>query len=71
MAEDRSIAFPAPRAISDLVGSTTFQKGKTVTQKTLIHVIWDFPVMLFNIGAKKFRKYAADRENQEARWLNG
>jgi hypothetical protein len=48
-----------------------FQKGKTMTQNSLIHVIWDFPVMLFNIGAKKIRKYVADRENEEARWLNG
>jgi hypothetical protein len=71
MAEDRSITFSIPRAISTLVGSTTFQKGKTMTQNSLIHVIWDFPVMLFNAGATKFRKYVADRENQEARWLNG
>jgi hypothetical protein len=42
-----------------------------MTQNSLIHVIWDFPVMLFNAGATKFRKYVADRENQEARWLNG
>ena len=71
MAEDRSIAFPAPRAISDLVGSTTFQKGKTVTQNTLIHVIWDFPVMLFNKGREKIRQLAAAREKEDARWLNG
>jgi len=71
MAEDRSIGFSIRRAISTVVGSTNFQKGKTVTQNTHIHVIWDFPVMLFNIGRKKFRKYVADRENQEARWLNG
>lgn len=42
-----------------------------MTQNILIHVIWDFPVMLFNIGAKKIRKYAADRDNDDARWLNG
>lgn len=48
-----------------------FQKGKTMTQSRFIHVIWDFPVMLFNIGAKKIRKHVADRENDEARWLNG
>ena len=71
MAEDRSIAISFPRAISTFVGSTTFQKGKTMTQNSLIHVIWDFPVMLFNIGRGKIRKYVADRENEEARWLNG
>jgi hypothetical protein len=42
-----------------------------MTQNSLIHVIWDFPAMLFNMGAKKIRKYVADRENEEARWLNG
>lgn len=42
-----------------------------MTKTSLTHVIWDFPVMLFNIGAKKIRKYVADRENEEARWLNG
>jgi hypothetical protein len=71
MAEDRSIAFPSWRSIYLLVGSTIFQKGKTMTHNRLIHVIWDFPVMLFNIGREKIRKHAADRENEEARWLNG
>lgn len=42
-----------------------------MTKTSLIRVIWDFPVMLFNIGREKIRKYAADRENEEARWLNG
>jgi hypothetical protein len=42
-----------------------------MTQNSLIHVIWDFPVMLFNIGREKVRKYVANRENEEARWLNG
>lgn len=42
-----------------------------MTQNSLIHVIWDFPVMLFNIGREKIRKYVADRDNDEGRWLNG
>ena len=42
-----------------------------MTHNRLIHVIWDFPVMLFNIGREKIRKHVADRENEEARWLNG
>ena len=42
-----------------------------MTQNRLIHVIWDFPMMLFNIGAKKIRRYIADRDHEEARWLNG
>jgi hypothetical protein len=71
MVEDLSITFPKRCAIPVPVGSTKFQKGKTMTQNSLIHVIWDFPAMLFNMGAKKIRKYVADRENEEARWLNG
>jgi hypothetical protein len=54
-----------------LVRSTRFQEGKTMTQNNLIHVIWDFPVMLFNKGREKIRKLAAAREQEDARWLNG
>ena len=36
-----------------------------------LHVIWDFPVMLFNIAREKIAKKIADRENDDARWLNG
>lgn len=71
MTEDRSITFSKVSAISVLVGSTIFQKGRTMTQNILSRVIWDFPVMLFNIGAKKIRSYVADRDKEEARWLNG
>lgn len=42
-----------------------------MTKNSLIHVIWDFPVMLFNMGRDKIRKHVVDRENEEARWLNG
>ena len=42
-----------------------------MTQNSRTHVIWDFPVMLFNKGAKKFRAYLAEREGKKARWLNG
>lgn len=42
-----------------------------MTVATLIHVIWEFPVMLFNIVREKITKNIADREEQEARWLNG
>jgi hypothetical protein len=42
-----------------------------MTRKRLTHVIWDFPVMLFNMGREKIRKRAAEREKEDARWLNG
>lgn len=42
-----------------------------MTKNSSIRVIWDFPVMLFNIVAKKIRQYFVDRENEEGRWLNG
>lgn len=42
-----------------------------MTLKTLAHVIWDFPVRLFNIGRDKFAKIVRDRAQAEARWLNG
>lgn len=48
-----------------------FQKGKTMTRNRLTHVIWDFPVMLFNKGREKFRQRIAEREKEDARWLNG
>ena len=42
-----------------------------MTVAALIHVIWAFPVMLFNIIRGKIAKNIAHREEQEARWLNG
>lgn len=42
-----------------------------MTQNRLTHVIWDFPVMLFNKGREKIRRLAARREQEDARWLNG
>jgi hypothetical protein len=42
-----------------------------MTKNTIAHVIWDFPVMLFNIAAKKIRQRVVAREKEEARWLNG
>ena len=71
MAENRSIGFQFPRSICLFVGSTIFGKGKTMTKNSAIHVIWDFPVMLFNKGREKIRQLAAAREKEDARWLNG
>ncbi len=42
-----------------------------MTHNRLTHVIWDFPVMLFNKGREKIRQMAAAREKEDARWLNG
>jgi len=42
-----------------------------MTVKSLTHVIWDFPVMLFNIISEKIAKFVADRNDDDARWLNG
>lgn len=42
-----------------------------MTQNALTRVIWDFPVMLFNKGRKKIRATIRNRENKQARWLNG
>ena len=42
-----------------------------MTKNTITHVIWDFPVMLFNIAAKKIRQREANRQKEAARWLNG
>jgi hypothetical protein len=49
----------------------SMKKGKTMTVNLLTHVIWDFPVMLFNITREKIAKFVADRDNEDARWLNG
>jgi hypothetical protein len=46
------------------------KKGKTMTA-TLIHVIWDLPVVLFNTVREKIAKNIAQREDEEGRWLNG
>jgi hypothetical protein len=42
-----------------------------MTQTRAIHVIWDFPVMLFKKGLAKIRSYVAGRDHEDARWLNG
>lgn len=42
-----------------------------MAQNSFIHVIWDFPVMLFNMGREKIRKCGVARDNDEGRWLNG
>jgi hypothetical protein len=42
-----------------------------MTVKSLAQVIWDFHVMLFNIISEKIAKFVADRDNEDARWLNG
>lgn len=47
------------------------KKGKTMTVNPLTHFIWDFPVMLFNIAREKIAKIIADRDDDDARWLNG
>ena len=47
------------------------RKGKTVTSKRSIHVIWDFPMKFFNIGRKKIAKKLRERAQSEERWLNG
>ena len=47
------------------------KKGKTMTLKTIIHVIWDFPVMIFNMVRGKIAKIIADRALADERWLNG
>jgi hypothetical protein len=47
------------------------KKGKTMAQKTLITVIWDFPMRIFNMARKKIEKILADRAHAEERWLNG
>lgn len=39
-----------------------------MTQNKLIHVIWDFPVMLFNKGTQKIRQYVSGRDKDEGRW---
>lgn len=42
-----------------------------MTLTAVIHVIWDFPVMLFNTISEKIAKNIAEREHEEGRWLNG
>lgn len=42
-----------------------------MTLAAVIHVIWDFPVMLFNTVREKIAKNIAGREEEEGRWLNG
>jgi len=39
--------------------------------KTLTHVIWDFPVRIFNMAREKIAKLIADRAEADERWLNG
>ena len=42
-----------------------------MTVNSLVQVMWDFPVMLFNIISEKIAKFVADRNDDDARWLNG
>jgi hypothetical protein len=49
----------------------SMKKGKTMTVNSLLQVMWDFPVILFNIAREKAAKFVADRNDQDARWLNG
>jgi hypothetical protein len=42
-----------------------------MTVNSLIQFMWDFPVMLFNIISEKIAKFVADRNDDDARWLNG
>jgi hypothetical protein len=62
---------PLPAYIKSRWINDVSMKGKTMTQNSIIHVIWDFPVMLFNKGRVKIQKFFADRDEEEARWLNG
>jgi hypothetical protein len=63
----RSGGYINPRWINRI----SMKKGKTMTARSLAHVIWDFPVMLFNIISEKIAKFVADRNDDDARWLNG
>jgi hypothetical protein len=47
------------------------KKGKTMTPKALTHVIWDFPMSIFNMAREKIAKIIADRAQADERWLNG
>ena len=42
-----------------------------MTVNSPIQIMWDFPVMLFNIISEKIAKFIADRNDDDARWLNG
>lgn len=53
------------------INRISLKKGKTMTVKSLAQVIWDFHMMLFNIISEKIAKFVADRDNEDARWLNG
>ena len=47
------------------------KKGKTMSPKTLVQFMWDFPVRIFNIAREKIVKTIADRAQADERWLNG
>jgi flavin reductase (DIM6/NTAB) family NADH-FMN oxidoreductase RutF len=49
----------------------SMKKGKTMTANSVLPVMWDFPVILFNIAREKVAKFVADRNDEDARWLNG
>jgi hypothetical protein len=51
--------------------SNPMKKGKTMTPKTVAHVIWDFQVRVFNIGRRKVEQKLRERAQKEERWLNG
>lgn len=63
----RSIAYIGIRQMK----RRSMKKGKTMTANSLFQTMWDFPVMLFNIAREKIAKFIADRDNEDARWLNG
>ena len=42
-----------------------------MTRNMPIHVIWDFPMMLFNAARGKFRMFLDRRAEEEGRWING
>ncbi|MDB5525710.1 MAG: hypothetical protein JWM58_3473 [Rhizobium sp.] len=63
----RLMAYIHPRQIHN----RPKKKGKTMTPKMNMHVIWDFPVRVFNIVREKIAKIIADRAQADGRWLNG
>jgi hypothetical protein len=48
------------------------QEGTTMTALIRhMSVIWELPVMIFNIGRDLLAKIFSDRPEDEGRWLNG
>ena len=42
-----------------------------MAKRTLVTVIWDFPVRIFNTVRERIEKFARDRALADERWLNG